>query len=93
MNYQKLFNYLSNEHSVYLFENELQEIFRIVNESQWIEFSKEKPTESGFYFVKGKKGSKACIYYFAKTGEWALGNLAHNYFADSEIYWLKELSN
>ena len=90
MNYQKLFNYLSNEHSVYLFENELQEICRIVNESQWIEFTEQKPPESDFYFVKGKRGSKACIYYYAETEEWLLGNLAHNFFSNSEIYWLKE---
>jgi hypothetical protein len=40
--------------------------------------------------VKGKKGSKACIYYYAETEEWELGNLAHNFFSNSEIYWLKE---
>jgi len=90
MNQQQLFNYLSKEHGVDLLEHELQEVCRIVNESQWIEFSKEKPTESGFYFVKGKKGSKACIYYYAETEEWWLGNLAHNYFTNDYIYWLKE---
>jgi hypothetical protein len=90
MNQQQLFNYLSNEHGVDLLENELQEVCRIVNESQWIEFSEEKPPESDFYFVKGKRGSKACIFYYAETEEWELGNLAHNFFSNSEIYWLKE---
>jgi hypothetical protein len=91
MNQQQLFNYLSNEHGVDLLENELEEIYRIVNKSQWIEFTQEKPTESGFYFVKGKRGSKACIFYYAETEEWELGNLAHNYFTNDYIYWLKEL--
>jgi hypothetical protein len=58
---------------------------------EWIEFSEEKPKESDFYFVKGKKGSKACIYYCVESDEWEIGNLAHNHFGNSEIYWLKEL--
>ena len=91
MNYQKLFNYLSREHGVDLLESELQEVCRIVNESQWIEFTQEKPIESGFYFLKGKKDAKACIYYYTETLQWELGDLAHNYFTDDYIYWLKEL--
>jgi hypothetical protein len=57
---------------------------------EWIEFLEEKPQISDFYFVKGKKGSKACLYYYANSEEWEIGNLAHNYFAESEISWLKE---
>lgn len=34
MNYQKLFDYLSNEHGVTLLESEMQEICNIVNEMQ-----------------------------------------------------------
>ena len=58
---------MSKEHGVDLLETDMQEIYRIVNESQWIEFTEQKPTESDFYFVKGKRGSKACIYYYAET--------------------------
>jgi hypothetical protein len=57
---------------------------------EWIEFLEEKPQISDFYFVKGKRGSKACLYYYAESEEWEIGSLAHNHFADSEICWLKE---
>jgi hypothetical protein len=57
---------------------------------EWIEFTEEKPETTDFYYVKGKKGSKACLYYYAESEEWEIGNLAHNHFADSQIYWLKE---
>jgi hypothetical protein len=57
---------------------------------EWIEFSEEKPKETDFYFVKGKVGRKAVMYYDAFDDEWEIGNLAHNHFCDSEIYWLNE---
>jgi hypothetical protein len=57
---------------------------------QWIKFTDEKPTKSDFYFVKGKKGMKACIDYYSDEQEWEIGNLPSNYFNDEEIYWLKE---
>lgn len=57
---------------------------------KWIEFSEEKPKTSDYYFVTGKRGAKACLYYWADTEEWEIGSLAHNYFTDSQIFWLKE---
>ena len=57
---------------------------------EWIEFLEEKPQDSDFYFVKGKKESKAFLYYCAESEEWEIGSLAHNHFSDSQIYWLKE---
>lgn len=57
---------------------------------QWIEFYEEKPTESGCYFVKGKKDMKAAIYYDAEADYWELLDLPANYFARDEMRWLKE---
>jgi hypothetical protein len=57
---------------------------------KWVDFSDEKPKESDYYFVKGKKGTKACLYYNADKDEWEKGSNAHNHFADGYIYWLKE---
>lgn len=57
---------------------------------EWIEFLEEKPNKTDFYFVKGKRDSKACLYYYAEFEEWEIGSLAHNHFADNQVYWLKE---
>jgi hypothetical protein len=54
---------------------------------EWKQFSEEKPKESDFYFVKGKGGRKAVMYY---DDEWEIGSLAHNHFCDDEICWLDE---
>ncbi len=58
---------------------------------EWIEFIIEKPKVSDYYFVKGKHDTKACLYYYADSETWEIGYLAHNYFADGEIFWLKEV--
>jgi hypothetical protein len=56
----------------------------------WIDYELEKPTESDYYFVKGKGGRKAIIHYWIDTG-WEIPNsLASNHFNDSTICWLKE---
>lgn len=39
MDYQKLFNYMSEEHGIILLQTDMQEIFRIVNEIQKNELS------------------------------------------------------
>lgn len=41
MNYQKLFNYMSEEHGVVLLEQDMQEIRNIVNEMQSDELRQE----------------------------------------------------
>lgn len=56
----------------------------------WIEYEVEKPPESGEYFVKGKKGYKAILYYNAEKDEWEIGSNASNYFSNAHIQWLKE---
>lgn len=57
---------------------------------KWIKYTEEKPTESDYYFCKGKKG-KELLYYNVQTDEWELGcNVAHNHFSDDHIEWLKE---
>ena len=56
----------------------------------WINFETEKPTESDYYFVKGKGGRKACIYYCVNSKAWEYGALASNHFNDQYISWLKE---
>jgi hypothetical protein len=56
----------------------------------WIEYEKEKPPESGDYFVKGKRGYKAILFYNAEKDNWELGDNPVNYFSDGQIQWLKE---
>lgn len=56
----------------------------------WIEYELEKPTENDYYFVKGKGGIKAIIYYWKDTGWEITDSLASNHFNDSNICWLKE---
>lgn len=57
---------------------------------EWVKYTNEKPTESGDYFCKGKRG-KAVLYYNYRNKEWELGfNVAHNHFSDDYIEWLKE---
>ena len=55
-----------------------------------ISYSEQKPTESGDYFVVGKKGSKAVLYYNAEKEEWDKVNVAYNWFSDDNIEWVCE---
>jgi hypothetical protein len=55
MNYQKLFNYMSNEHHVTLIESDMREIERLIMESKTVIKAKAYKLESAgvtfFYFV------------------------------------------
>lgn len=56
----------------------------------FIEYEKEKPPESGEYFVKGKRGYKAILWYDAENDFWYLDDKPVNYFSNEHIQWLKE---
>jgi hypothetical protein len=57
---------------------------------EWVKFTETRPNITDTYFVKGKKGLKACIYYYHEEQYWELEDLPLNYFNDEEIYWLDE---
>ena len=58
---------------------------------EFVEYLKEKPSTSDYYFVKGKKGMKSLIFFDAENDCWDIPDeLPRNYFNDVEIFWLKE---
>ena len=57
---------------------------------RWVQFSERKPTESKHYFVKGKGDYGGYLFYFDSLGEFELGNLPVNKFADEYLQWLEE---
>jgi hypothetical protein len=54
---------------------------------QVIDLETEQPTEKDFYFVIGKKNTKAVLYWNGE--EFELDNVAHNYFTKDRIQWVK----
>lgn len=57
---------------------------------RWVQFEERKPPQGDWYFVKGKSGYGAYLRYFEDTGEFELGNLPCNKFADEYLQWLEE---
>ena len=52
-----------------------------------IELTSEQPREQDWYFVIGKRNTKACLYW--NGTEFERDNVAHNYFTVENIVWLK----
>ncbi len=54
---------------------------------QVIDLETEQPTEKDFYFVIGKKNTKAVLFW--NGTEFEKDNVAINYFENDRIQWIK----
>jgi len=54
---------------------------------QLIELTEEQPKEQDFYFVIGKRGYKAVLWWNGE--EFERDNVAHNKFCKEDCTWIK----
>jgi hypothetical protein len=60
---------------------------------EWVEFEIEKPTKSGDYFVKGKSGNMAIMYYCVEDDDWEINGYPTHKFSREYIWWLRDVSD
>lgn len=85
MNYQKLFNYMSEEHGVTLLETDMQEICNIVNEMQFRPTLPSLPTDLEI--------EKAALRYGEKKNGSDVFNTAPITDFKSGVNWLRDFIN